>query len=192
MKKMLIICSLIFTLLLTGCTGDNTSKDAGLPDDEPVAGQKNSNDEDDTDSAGKETGSGYSFEYNGVTVPMNTDAAPVIAALGEPQQYFEAESCAFKGLDKTYYYSGFELTTYPKDANTDYISSVYFKDDSVSTSEGIYIGSTVDDMLAVYGEDYTGGDGSYTYKKGEASILFIAEDGEITAVTYLALVEELQ
>lgn len=190
MKKILIICSLILAVLLYGCSKENIPDDTGLPDDEPVAGKESK--PADTGSTEDAADPGYVFEYNGVTIQMNTDVKPVLEALGEAQQYFEAESCAFKGLDKTWYYSGFELTTYPKDENTDYISSVYFRDDSVSTPEGIYIGSTVEEMLAAYGDDYKGGNNSYTYEKGESSITFIAEDGEITAITYLALVEGLQ
>jgi hypothetical protein len=177
-------------MLLIGCSKEDTPDDIGLPDDEPVSGQDSKTD--DTGSTEDVTDPGYVFEYNGVTIQMNTDVKPVLEALGEPQQYFEAESCAFKGLDKTWYYSGFELTTYPKDDKTDYISSVYFSDDSVSTPEGIYIGSTVEDMIAAYGENYKGGNNSYTYEKGESSIIFIAEEGEVTAITYLALVEGLQ
>ena len=41
--------------------------------------------------------------------------------------YFEAPSCAFDGIDKTYTYAGFELLTYPKD-DKDYVSSVVLKD----------------------------------------------------------------
>ncbi len=190
MKKLLLICCLLLAMLLISCSKEDKPDDVGLPDDEPVSGQDSR--DDDADSAGVKVDPGYVFDYNGVTIQMNTDVAPVLEALGEPQQYFEAESCAFKGLDKTWYYSGFELTTYPKDDKTDYISSVYFRDDSVSTPEGIYIGSTVEDMIAAYGEGYKGGDGSYNYEKGESSILFIAEDGEIIAITYLALVDGLQ
>ena len=52
-----------------------------------------------------ETGeSGFLFTYNGCTIAMNGAAAPVIAALGEPESYTEAASCAFDGLDKTYGY----------------------------------------------------------------------------------------
>lgn len=185
MKK-LLMC-LAFAILLTGCGGqDKEPKDTGNT-------QNQDNTEQGTgDQQSKEAGKGYVFAYNGVNIPMNVDVEPVLESLGEPQQYFEAESCAFKGLDKTFYYNGFELTTYPKTAEQDYISSVYFKDDTVSTPEGIYIGSTVEDMLEAYGDDYTGGEGSYTYTKEDSSILFIVENDEITAITYLAVVEELQ
>jgi hypothetical protein len=119
---------------------------------------------------------------------MNKEAAPVVEALGDPLDYFESESCAFKGLDKVYYYSGFELTTYPLD-DVDYISTIDFKDDTVSTKEGIFIGSSLDDVKAAYGEDYKEENGFYTYTKGDSTLTFIMENDAVTAITYTAIVE---
>lgn len=134
----------------------------------------------------------YEFDYNGVVIRMNTDVAPVLEAVGEPQECFEAKSCAFSGMDKTYFYQGIELTTYPKSDKEDYISSIYFTDDSVSTKEGIYIGSTVQQLLDAYGEDYTGNGASYTYTKEDSAIMFNVEENEVTGITYLAAIPELQ
>ncbi len=185
MKKLLMCLAL--AVILTGCSDQGQEpKDTDYPQNQNTSEQGSGNNQ------SSETDLGYVFDYNGVDIPVNIDAASVLENLGEPQQYFEAESCAFKGLDKTFYYNGFELTTYPKTANTDYISSIYFKDDTVSTPEGIYIGSTVEDMQEAYGDNYTGGQGSYTYTQGDSSLLFIVEDNEITAITYLAVIEELQ
>ncbi|HBG77138.1 MAG TPA: hypothetical protein DDW86_09305, partial [Clostridiales bacterium] len=64
---------------------------------------------------------GYSYEYNGIKIPMNVDAAPIVKKLGKPANYFEAASCAFQGLDKVYTYSNFEIGTYPK-GDKDFIS----------------------------------------------------------------------
>jgi len=122
---------------------------------------------------------------------MNTDVKSVIDKLGDPLNYFEAESCAFKGLDKFYTYPGFEITTYPMNGK-DYISSVNLMDDTVSTPEGIYLGSTVDDMIAAYGDNYTESSGSYTYIKDDSKIQFIVKDDEIISITYLAIVEGLE
>jgi hypothetical protein len=136
------------------------------------------------------TKEGFQFEYNSTVIPMNTDAAPVIDKLGEPAQYFEAASCAFNGLDKTYTYSGFELTTYPSE-DKDYISTVYFLDDSVATDKGIFIGSTLEDVTAAYGEKYTEKSGEYTYTLGDTKLSFLIKDDSVTSITYSAVVEGL-
>ena len=54
------------------------------------------------------------------------------------------------GIDKIYTYNSFELDTYPLDGE-DFISSVLFKDDTVTTMEGIGIGDSVEKLTETYG-----------------------------------------
>lgn len=190
MKK-LLLCILL-ALLMTGCGAKDQSekKDAA---DETGTKQATAAPVDNTASSDSaEVKDSYVFDYNGVAIRLNTDAAPILEALGEPQEYFEAKSCAFDGMDKTYFFSGIELTTYPKSDKEDYVSSIYFKDDSVSTKEGIFIGSTLQQLLDAYGENYSGNGEAYTYTKEDSSIMFIVEGEEVTSITYLAAIPELQ
>lgn len=131
---------------------------------------------------------GYLFDYEGVTIAMHEKADKILTALGKSKDYFEAPSCAFQGLDKIYYYSGFELSTYPTD-DIDYISAVNFTDDSVSTKEGISIGSPAEDVIKAYGKDYTGEKSSYIYTLGKSKLSFITEDNTVTAITYEAITD---
>lgn len=131
---------------------------------------------------------GYYFEYNSVKIIMHGQAAEVLQKLGKESSYFEAESCAFQGLDKTYSYPGFDLMAYPiKD--TDYISSVVLMDDSVTTVEGLYIGAPESDITAKLGEEYDSKNGSYVYTKGLSQLMIIAENGAVTSIEYTALVD---
>lgn len=133
----------------------------------------------------------YPFEYNGVTIHMNTKAAPAIEALGKEIDYFEAPSCAFQGMDKIYYYSGIELGTYPLE-DVDYISSVNFLDDSVSTKRGIYLGASLEEVINAYGDGYTEDMGLYTYTLGESELTILVEDNVVTAITYMAVLDDKQ
>ena len=190
MKK-LLICVLM-ALLLTGC-GAKEQADEKKPAEQTGAEQNADTTAGDSASADKAViKDGYVFEYNGVEIRPNTDVAPVLQALGEADECFEAKSCAFDGMDKTFFYSGIELTTYPKSDKEDYVSSIYFTDDSVSTKEGIYIGSTLQQLLDAYGENYSGNGQAYTYTKEDTSIMFIVEEDEVTSITYLAAIPELQ
>ena len=47
-------------------------------------------------------GSGYTFTSGSAKIEMNADASAVVEELGEANDYFESESCAFEGLDKVY------------------------------------------------------------------------------------------
>ncbi len=125
---------------------------------------------------------GYVFVTGGVTVEMDGDMAPVLAALGEPASYFEAASCAFEGLDKIYTYNGFEIDTYPAQ-DTDLVSAVILKDDSVTTAEGICIGDSLEKLLAAYGEGNQE-NGMLVYEKDGMKLCFILQDDSVISIEY--------
>lgn len=180
MKKISIIF-LVTMLLLTGCGGTKQ----GSENSNQTNGADNG-----TSGEEKQQGQteGFQFEYNDIAIPMNVDAAPILEKLGESMDYFEAPSCAFQGLDKIFYYSAFELSTYPQ-GDKDYVSSVNLLDDTVTTKEGIYLGSTLEDVVNAYGEGYTEENGFYTYTLGDSKLTFVIENDAVTAITYSAIVE---
>ena len=120
---------------------------------------------------------------NNYAVKIDADMADVLAALGEPQSYFEAASCAFEGLDKTYTYTGFTVTTRP-DGDKDYVNSILLTDDSVTTPEGVYIGAPAEDVLAAYGEGGSS-DAVLSYVIGNTALNFIMQDGAVISIEYI-------
>ncbi len=134
-------------------------------------------------------GEGYLFTANGVTIAMDADAAPILEQLGESASYFEAASCAFEGLDKTYTYNGFELDTYPT-GDKDYVSAVVLKDDSVATQEGICIGDSRDKVLQAYPDGGTEECGMIIYRKGGMKLVFILKEEEVASIEYRSTVLE--
>lgn len=135
----------------------------------------------------EEQDGGYTFTYNSCKIAMNADAAPVVEALGEPQTYTEETSCAFEGLDKTYCYGSFYLSTYPLEGK-DYVYSVWFVDDSVATEEGVRIGNTQAEVEAAYGADCFGGANVCNLTKGETRLTIILTDGVVSSIQYEAVV----
>lgn len=129
----------------------------------------------------------YAFVSNGVSLTPDAEAEPLVGALGEPLSYFEAESCAFEGLDKIYTYGGFEIDTYPDENGVDRISAVILKDDSVATSEGLMIGDGADRITQVYGEPTSAEGSLYVYEKGGAALRFILQGSEIVSIEYVSL-----
>lgn len=131
---------------------------------------------------------GFVFNYNGTAIAMNAEAAPIIAELGEPKNYTEETSCAFTGLDKTYYYGSFYLQTYPV-AEKDYVYALWFADDSVTTQEGLYVGMTQAAAEAICGADSYNGTNAYIQTKGESRLTVIIKDGVVFSIQYDAVVE---
>ena len=139
-----------------------------------------------TSSASEETKEVFAFTYNGTALAMHAPAAPLLEKLGEPKSYTESPSCAFSGLDKTYFYGSFYVTTYPFE-DTDYILGVWFADDSVATDKGIFIGSKKEDVIAAYGQ----ADGaSLVYTKGQSTLTFVIKDDTVSDILYDAVFDE--
>lgn len=166
MKKTLFAA--LALVLLTAFTLTGCASDSGTPDD--------------TDAQG------FVFVSNGVDIPMMAKADDVLADLGEENSYFEAESCAYQGMDKIYTYSGFELRTNELDG-VDTVTSVMLIDDSVSTPEGVSLYMTKEDMISAYGEAFTEEMGLCTYIKGDTELSFLIEDNEIISIEYTAAAE---
>lgn len=177
MKKAPILLSLGLALLLTACGGGEAeSTPAQSAQARPSAAAAEP-------AAAPPEPAAYVLQTDGGAVAINDDMADVLSRLGEPKSYFEAASCAFEGLDKTYTYSGFVLTTRP-DGDKDYVNSIVLTDDSVTTSEGLYIGCAMEEVFAVYGglEDV---DTLASYTKGGTMLNFIAQDGVVVSIEYL-------
>ena len=132
--------------------------------------------------------SSWKYTVNGTDILMHAPAAPVLEALGEPVSYTEEASCAFTGLDKTYFFGGFYLQTYPL-GDADYIYSLWLIDDSSSTPEGIYIGSSKADVEAAYGAEGFNGSNAYVMTGTTSTLTIIMDDGVVTSIQYDAVVE---
>lgn len=181
MKKFSIVL-IVLVLLLAGCSnGKEITSNNPVDNSAPADSQDQGN-------AQETIGDGYVFEYKGVSIAMHKEAAPILESLGDNMDYFEAESCAFQGMEKVYTYNGFELYTYEADG-IDYIAAIMFLDDSVSTKEGIYLYSSLDDVLKAYGDDYSEELGLYTYEIDKSKISFLIENNEVTSIEYTAIPE---
>lgn len=189
MRK-LVVFLMVFLLLLTGCNGPEDKK--GEPIDKSqeknsatVDRQDPKTIEDDEKDGEEGEELGYVFEINDIKIAMHAEAEPILAKLGEPMDEFEADSCAFQGKERVYTYSGFEVHTYEKDKK-DYIASVLFIDDSISTKEGVYLYSDIEKALEIYGDDYIKEDNSYKYRSGKSEFVLLFEDDEIVSIEYVA------
>lgn len=137
-KALIIILAAALLMLAVGC-----SKPAGI---EPGSAFK-----EDADMA---------LVINGKTYAVRTDSAPVISVLGEDYAYEETVSCIYEGYDKTFNYGDITVYTVPVD-DQDIIEMFTVTGGDYATPRGIKVGSTRQDVLTAYGENFTSDDGYY-------------------------------
>ena len=130
----------------------------------------------------------FTFTYRDVLILPGAEAAPVLEALGEPKSYTEEPSCAFEGMDKTYYYGSFYLTSCTVDG-VDYVNMLWFADDGVATDEGISIGSTQTQVEEVYGRDCFNGTNSFVLTKGQTRLVILVEEETVSSIRYEMIME---
>lgn len=143
-----------------------------------LCGCGNSSTENETTSQTQDNANVFSYTINGVEIVPGEDFAGALAALGEPVDFNEAASCYFDGMDKQYFYEGFEIKTYPV-GDKDYVQDICVSVDTYSTPEGITIGSSLDEIVAAYGEDYEKMGKMYNYYVEEDKYMyfFVTNDG---------------
>ena len=180
-KKIVLGLAVALSLVcLAGCGGEKKT----INGDVQTPGQTQESKETESQQANRK---GYVFKSGSAVIDIDGDMAPVAEALGEPVSYFEAASCAFEGLDKTYTYAGFVVETYPKN-DKDLVSSIVIKDDSVKTPEGVTVGSTRDEMIAAYGENYAEEAGMLVYAKDGMKLMFLLKNDMVSSIQYTSTV----
>lgn len=158
MKKRLIaicMCLCLGMAFITGCSGKK----------------------DDTQPTKEVQNNSFSYTINDVKLVPGEDFSDAYKKLGEPDNYTEAASCYFDGMDKVYTYSGYEVRTYP-DGDKDIIQDICLSTKDFATDKGITVGSALKDVTDAYGNDYklTGKMYKYYVSEDEYVYFFIMDD----------------
>ncbi|MDR1070225.1 MAG: hypothetical protein LBL37_05565 [Gracilibacteraceae bacterium] len=122
------------------------------------------------------------YVFNGTPVTPGADAAAIIAAIGEPEDTFEAESCAFDGMDKILYYPGFYINTYPLEGR-DHVLSVVLTGDS-QTPEGVYLGMPKAKAAEAFAGALTETGQRLEYTAGDTRLILLVQGDLIADITY--------
>ena len=132
------------------------------------------------------------FESKGVRMEPMMEAAPILAALGDPVGSFEADSCAYLGKDKFYYYPGFELTVNEVEG-VERITVITVADDTIVTPQGLRIYDEEDKLLTLLGGEEK--NGVYSYDDGRTMLVVQVKESEgdsrrVSAIEYRAVEKE--
>ncbi len=167
MKKIaLVLAAIMLIAMLGACSNDTPATTEATENKETV------------------TEKGYIFNADGKEVYCNQDGAEALSILGEYQNKFEENSCAFDGKEITYYYSSMRIVTYTDGSSPEKVLSIYLEDDSVATAEGITIGDSADKVASVYGEPQKSEALGVTYTKGNTSLVFTYADDFVDSILY--------
>ena len=115
------------------------------------------------------------FESKGVRMEPMMEAAPILAALGDPVGSFEADSCAYLGKDKFYYYPGFELTVNEVEG-VERITVITVADDTIVTPQGLRIYDEEDKLLSLLGGEEK--NGVFSYDDGRTMLVVQVKESE--------------
>lgn len=182
MKKILLI---ILALLLVACAAPETSQ--GSQEEEVTtlpAPEETEVVEDEATEPEIAKPDGYYYQKDSTLFTTGENANPAMEALGEPLDVFKAPSCAFEGEDTVYKYDNIELYTYEKDGQP-HISGIFLVNEEAQTPEGLHIGSTYDEMVSLYGDDYVEVVGSYTYLQGNTELIIVTSQEKVVSITYI-------
>lgn len=192
MKKRVVALMVISLLCLAGC-GSAEEKVIGGEVNNQISNGATATETGKIGSTGtqqentSQSTKGYVFAEKGLSIEVDGDMAAYLPTLGDPASYFEAASCAFEGLDKVYTYNSYVIKTYPQ-GSKDMISEIILMDDSVTTLEGICIGSDEAAVEAAYGTKYTENGKMHVYAKDGMKLGLIIEDGAVTSIQYSSTV----
>lgn len=127
----------------------------------------------------------------GTEITGNTSVEDVLETLGEDYEYYEAISCVYEGMDKTYTYPDYILYTYP-DGATDHLMELYCTGGDVS-AKGVTFGASKDEIVEAFGEDYAEEGSMIIYavepsdaNNEPASVYFELTDGAVSAIALTA------
>ena len=186
----LVLISLLILTMAGGCAA--SAEPEGTTDNQntETAQQNNSDeqdtDEDTTDPSQEDRADEFLLMHNGNEIRLHQNVEPVLNSLGSELNYFEAESCAFEGMDKIYTYSNLEISTAPI-GDEDIISLIVLLDDTLTTSEGLYIGAGEDEVISAYGDDYQVQGDAFIYTRNDTQLMFIFDDQTVVSIEYIAV-----
>ncbi len=112
--------------------------------------------------AGSFSASDGVIELNSVKIKPDADFSSIKSSLGAPDEEYSSPSCLYDGDDKTFIYGDVTIYTYPS-GSKDKVLEVEVMGGNAKTSKGLKLGSTIDEVEAMYGaSNYDGYSCEYT------------------------------
>ena len=151
--------------------------------DNPVSGNDGNENGSDEPMTPDDNDAEFIFSYGEHIIKMDQDITDVLEMLGDPLGVFEAPSCAFDGIDRIFSFPGIQIHTYPFE-DKDLVHTISLRDDSVSTVEGIYLGTAPEKVFNIYGDIFENEFDMFTFTRGQTTLSLLIENNMVVAITY--------
>ena len=127
----------------------------------------------------------FFVKYNGVEIKLGAKADSVLDGLGEAQSKTEIGDCGGLGAQVKYSYASFDLYVLEVKGGDSIVDQITFRDDIITTPEGVYLGMTLDEAEGLLGEPTTKTDKAALYSDGTYTLKLSVADGVITEINYI-------
>lgn len=161
---MLLGCMIVLAVSLSGC------------------GKKQENVEEKQTEQSEGPGN-YFYEVENQKIYVSQPIKEAVEILGDGYEYYEAPGCAGEGMDIFYYYPDLTIEAVESEGEQE-IKQFYFKNDTVVTPEGLRIGSTYEETVAKYGDDFELNGNAMEYGDGNALFIVELQDGKVLGIRY--------
>ncbi len=166
-KKFIIaVCAILMTAFVSGCSSENTVN-TQIPQAENTqvvieTPQVKESEQPEQTQEQENTSLELMVTVDGKNYGVRVDSKDIIEALGDDYEYSSAVSCVYEGEDKSFEYDGITIYTVPVDGK-DVIEGIEITSDKYSTSKGIKVGASMEEVVSTYGENYFMQDNLMTY-----------------------------
>lgn len=163
-KMSLLMTAIIGCVAFTGCKED---------DGEFV----------DTDKVTSGSGLAYSFLYNGYNIDIGQKWSEVSGKLGDYNSTFVAESCAYQGTDRYYYYDDFEIMTSEIDGE-ELLTDIFIEKENVEAAGGVCVGMSLADVAKKMGPADKTTENGLVYYGGRTNVQINTRDDKVVSIEY--------
>lgn len=130
-------------------------------------------------------GVAYYVEYRGQKITMGAKSDSIIAGLGEYQDKKEIGDCGGLGAQVKYSYPSVDVYVLESKTNGNVIDEISFRDDAITTPEGVYIGMSVAEAKEKLGTPTKESDTVIEYAGSKFVLVLTVADGKVNKIDYL-------
>lgn len=134
-------------------------------------------------SVNEESEIGFSFFYNGYNIDIGAKWKDVQGKLGDYNSTFVAESCAYQGTDRYYYYDNFEIMTSEIDGK-ELVTDIFIEKENVEAVNGVCVGMGLSDVAKNMGPADKTTENGLVYYGGNVNVQINTRDDKVVSVEY--------